>query len=62
MRESMWQIEGGRIWVCSEEHLSNLLLVTRLSEGVGEPLESLVETISRGSAGGLDVLEVGKKC
>lgn len=55
MRESMWQIEGGRIWVCSEVHLSNLLVVTRLSEGVGEPLETLVETISRGSAGGLDV-------
>lgn len=33
-----------------------LLLVTRLSEGVGEPLETLVQTISGRSAGGLDIL------
>lgn len=32
------------------------LLVARLSEGVGEPLETLVETITGGSASGLDVL------
>ena len=32
------------------------LLVTSLAEGVAEPLETLVETVTRGSASGLDVL------
>jgi hypothetical protein len=35
---------------------SIFLLVTRLSEGVGEPLETLVETVTGGGTGGLDVL------
>lgn len=46
-REKMGLFRGGL--------LLNLLLVTRLSEGVGEPLETLVQTISRRSTGGLDV-------
>ena len=33
-----------------------LLLVARLAESSGEPLETLVKTVSRGGAGGLDVL------
>jgi hypothetical protein len=32
------------------------LLMTSLPEGGGEPLETLVQTISGGGAGGLDVL------
>lgn len=32
------------------------LLVTGLAEGGSKPLKTLVQTISRGSAGGLDVL------
>lgn len=36
--------------------LSNRLLVTRLAEGSGEPLETLVQTVSGSSAGRLDVL------
>lgn len=33
-----------------------LLFVALVAEGGGEPLETLVETVSRGGAGGLDVL------
>lgn len=33
------------------------LLVTRLPESVGKPFETLVETITRRSARGLDVLD-----
>jgi hypothetical protein len=36
--------------------LSSRLLVARLAEGSGEPLEALVQTVSGGGAGGLDVL------
>jgi len=32
-----------------------LLLMTRLPEGGGEPLETLIKTVARGGAGGLDV-------
>jgi hypothetical protein len=32
------------------------LLVASLSEGAGKPLQPFIKTISRGSAGGLDVL------
>lgn len=39
---------------------SVFLLVASLSERVGEPLETLVETITGGSTGGLDVLLGGK--
>lgn len=37
------------------------LLVASLAEGGGEPLETLVQTISRGGAGGLDVLFGGRE-
>jgi hypothetical protein len=32
-------------------------LLTSFLEGVGEPFESFIETVSRGGAGGLDVLK-----
>lgn len=32
------------------------LLVTRLAEGAGKPLKTLVQTVTGGSASGLDVL------
>ena len=39
-----------------ERPLDIFLLVTRLSEGVGEPLKTLIETVTGGGTGGLDVL------
>lgn len=46
-----------------ERPLDIFLLVTRLSEGVGEPLKTLIETVTGGGTGGLDVLltEEGKR-
>lgn len=38
-----------------ERPLDIFLLVTRLSEGVGEPLKTLIETVTGGGTGGLDV-------
>lgn len=38
-----------------ERPLVIFLLVTRLSEGVGEPLKTLIETVTGGGTGGLDV-------
>lgn len=38
-----------------ERPLDTFLLVTRLSEGVGEPLKTLIETVTGGGTGGLDV-------
>lgn len=52
----MWQRAGVRRRLCSEEASRNLLLVARLSEGGGEPLKTLVQTITRRGTGGLDVL------
>lgn len=52
----MWQRAGGRRRLCSEEASRNLLLVARLSEGGGEPLKTLVQTITRRGTGRLDVL------
>jgi hypothetical protein len=47
------QGEGGFV----QGGLSSIFLrLGSLSEGVGEPLETLVETVTGGSAGGLDVL------
>lgn len=40
----------------------NPLLVASLAEGSGEPLKTLVQTISRSGASGLDVLLRKKKC
>jgi len=52
----MWQRAGGRRRVLFKGDFSSVfLLVASLSERVGEPLETLVETITGGSTGGLDV-------
>jgi hypothetical protein len=57
----MWQRAGGRRRVLFKGDFSSVfLLVASLSERVGEPLETLVETITGGSTGGLDVLLGGK--
>jgi len=41
--------------VCRSDELLPSLVVTSLSEGVAEPLETLIKTITRSSAGGLDI-------
>ncbi len=60
-------IVGGREYVAREQekdfvdqrrllHRKTNLLVTSLAEGGGEPLKTLVETVTRSGASGLDVL------
>jgi hypothetical protein len=49
---------GEKKRVFMEGPLVIFLLVTRLSEGVGEPLKTLIETVTGGGTGGLDVLLV----
>lgn len=39
-------------------HVFDTLVVASLAERVAQPFETLVETVSGGSASGLDVLEV----
>jgi len=45
--------EKKRVFI--ERPLDIFLLMTRLSEGVGEPLKTLIETVTGGGTGGLDV-------
>jgi hypothetical protein len=47
--------------LASNEIDSDILLVTSLAERVAQPLQTLVETITRGGAGRLDVLRRGQR-